>query len=76
MVLHLRADGPVLKQTVPLTQLDSPPITRGVGLHTKQKKVTQGQSTNNAHGRLVKANPTFNQLLSKYASKKDVLRNC
>jgi hypothetical protein len=31
----------------------------------KAKKETQGQSTYNAHGRLVKAGPTFDQLLSK-----------
>jgi hypothetical protein len=36
----------------------------------KARKETQGQST---HGRLVKAGPTFDQLLSKYASKKAVL---
>jgi hypothetical protein len=35
----------------------------------------QGQSTCNAHGRLVKVGPTFDQLLSKYASKKAVLCN-
>jgi hypothetical protein len=35
----------------------------------------QGQSTCNAHGRLVKVGPTFDQLLSKYASKKVVLRD-
>jgi hypothetical protein len=36
----------------------------------KIRKETQEQST---HGRLVKADPTFDQLLSKYASKKVVL---
>jgi hypothetical protein len=41
----------------------------------KAKKGMQGQNTCNAHGRLVKVGPTFNQLLSKYASKKVVLRN-
>jgi hypothetical protein len=41
----------------------------------KAKKGTQRQSTYNAHGRLVKAGPTFDQLLSKYASKKVVLRD-
>jgi hypothetical protein len=41
----------------------------------KAKKGMQGQSTCNAHGRLVKADPTFDQLLSKYASKKVVLCN-
>lgn len=35
----------------------------------------QGQSTCNAHGRLVKAGPTFDQLLSKYASKMVILCN-
>jgi hypothetical protein len=33
------------------------------------------KSTHNAHGRMVKADPTFDQLLSKYASKKVVLRD-
>jgi hypothetical protein len=37
MVRHLHADGLVLKQTVRLTQLDSPPILRGTSLHTKKK---------------------------------------
>jgi hypothetical protein len=41
----------------------------------KAKKWMQGQNTCNAHGRLVKAGPAFDQLLSKYASKKVVLRN-
>jgi hypothetical protein len=41
----------------------------------KAKKGVQGQSTCNTHGRLVKANPAFDQLLSKYASKKVVLHN-
>jgi hypothetical protein len=35
----------------------------------------QGQNTCNTHGRLVKAGPTFDQLLSRYANKKVVLRN-
>jgi hypothetical protein len=35
----------------------------------------QGQSQHNAHGRLVKAGPTLNQLLAKYAGKKVVLRD-
>jgi hypothetical protein len=35
----------------------------------------QGQSTCNAHGRLVKVGPAFDQLLSKDASKKVVLPN-
>jgi hypothetical protein len=39
----------------------------------KGKKWTQGQSKHNAYGRLVKAGPTFDQVLSKYASKKVVL---
>jgi hypothetical protein len=41
----------------------------------KTKKGMQGQSTYNAHGRLVKAGSTFDRLLSKYASKKVVLCN-
>jgi hypothetical protein len=36
----------------------------------KARKETQGQNT---HGRLVKASPTFDRLLSKYANKKVVL---
>jgi hypothetical protein len=65
----------VLRQTVRLIQPNSPPKDRGVSLHTKKKKGTQGQSKHNAHGRLVKAGPTFDQLLAKYASKKAVLRD-
>jgi hypothetical protein len=38
MVRHLRADGPVLRQMVQLTQSDSPPMTKGVNLYTKQGK--------------------------------------
>jgi hypothetical protein len=38
MVQHLRADGPVFRQTVWLTEPDSPPITKGVSLYTKQGK--------------------------------------
>jgi hypothetical protein len=41
----------------------------------KAKKETHEQSTYNTHGQLVKAGPTFDQLLSKYASKKVVLRD-
>jgi hypothetical protein len=69
-VCHLRADGLVLRQTVGLTQPDSLSMARGVSLHTKARKETQGQS---AHGRLVKVDPTFDQLLSKYARTKVVL---
>jgi hypothetical protein len=39
----------------------------------KARKETQGQSQHDAHGRLIKAGPTFEQLLAKYASKKVVL---
>jgi hypothetical protein len=39
----------------------------------KAKKETQGQSQHDAHGWLVKPGPTFDRLLAKYASKKDVL---
>jgi hypothetical protein len=35
----------------------------------------QGKSTYNTHARLVKADPTFDQLLSKHASKKVVLQD-
>jgi hypothetical protein len=41
----------------------------------KAKRGTQGQSTHNAQGWLVKANPTFDQSLSKYASKKVIQRD-
>jgi hypothetical protein len=39
----------------------------------KARKETQGQSQHDAHVRLVKVGPTFDQLLAKYASKKTVL---
>jgi hypothetical protein len=35
----------------------------------------QGQSTYKAHGWMVTVDPTFGQLLSKYASKKAILRD-
>jgi hypothetical protein len=60
----------VLRQMVRLTQPDGPPMTRGVDLHTKGKRGTQGKTTYNTHGRVVKVGPTFDQLLSNYASKK------
>jgi hypothetical protein len=41
----------------------------------KAKKEMQGQSICNTHGRLVKVIPTFDQSLSKYSSKKAVLRD-
>jgi hypothetical protein len=41
----------------------------------KTEKETQEQSTYNTHGQLVKAGPIFDQLLSKYVSKKVVLRD-
>jgi hypothetical protein len=41
----------------------------------KAKKGMQGQCTCNTHGRLVKDVPTFDYLLSQYASKKVVLRD-
>jgi hypothetical protein len=41
----------------------------------KARKETQGQSEHDAHGRLVKADPTFDQLLAKYAGKKAILRD-
>jgi hypothetical protein len=47
-------------------------MARGVDLH-KAKKGTWGQSTYNAYGWLVNVGPTFDQLSSKYASKKVVL---
>jgi hypothetical protein len=39
----------------------------------KARKETQGQSQHDAHGRLVKDGPTFDQLLAKYDGKKTVL---
>jgi hypothetical protein len=69
-VQALGADRPMLMQTVRLTshnQRRRPPH--------KATKETRGQSTYNTHGRLVKADPTFSQLLSKYANKKVVLRD-
>jgi hypothetical protein len=39
----------------------------------KARKETQGQSQHDAYGRLVKAGPTFDRLLAKYAGKKAVL---
>jgi hypothetical protein len=74
-VRHLRTDSLSLKQTVRMTQSYCPPMARGVGVHTTQKKETHEQSTYSAHGRLVKVSHTFDQLLSKYASKKVVLRD-
>jgi hypothetical protein len=68
-VQHLHANSPVLMRTIRLTQPDKPPMARGISLHTKQGN-TQGQST---HSRLVKVGPTFDQFLSKYASKKAIL---
>jgi hypothetical protein len=44
MVRHLRADGPVLRQTVRLTQPDNPPMDKGVNLHTKQGKRRKGKA--------------------------------
>jgi hypothetical protein len=41
----------------------------------KAKTGTEWQSTYDAHGWLVKADPTFDQLLSKFASKKAILRD-
>jgi hypothetical protein len=41
----------------------------------KARKGMQGQSTCNAHGRLVRAGPTFDWFLSKYISKKVILRD-
>jgi hypothetical protein len=60
------ADGPA-KLAGPCTHGQSHRIPH------KAKKGMQGKSTCNAHGRLVKASPTFDQFLSKYASKKVVL---
>jgi hypothetical protein len=68
MVRHLRADDLVLRQTVRLTQPDSPPMARGVSVHTKQRKRRKGKA-NMAH----MVGSTFDQLLAKYAGKKVIL---
>jgi hypothetical protein len=59
--------------TVRHLRANSPTESAGLSAHDqrrqpphKARKETQGQST---HGRLVKADPTFDQFLSKYASK-------
>jgi hypothetical protein len=44
MVRHMRADSPVLMQTVWLTQPDSPPMARGISLHTKRKRGRRGKA--------------------------------
>jgi hypothetical protein len=75
MVRHLRADGSVLRQTVRLTQPDNPHMDKGVTLHTKQGKRRKGKAHMVGPGRLLKADPTFDQLLSKSARKKTVLRD-
>jgi hypothetical protein len=41
----------------------------------KARKETQGQSQHEAHGWLVKAGPTFNQLLAKYAGKNAIIHD-
>ena len=41
----------------------------------KARKETRGQSQHDAHGRLVKVGPTFDQFLAKIASKKTVPRD-
>jgi hypothetical protein len=46
-----------------------------VSAFTQRKKGTQRQIKHNAHGRLVKVGPTFDQLLSKYGSKEAVLHD-
>jgi hypothetical protein len=43
-VWHLRADGSMLMQTVRPTQSDSPPMARGIGLHTKQRRRCKGKA--------------------------------
>ena len=68
---HPRMDGPVLKQTVWLTQPDGPAMARSINVHTKQKMVCRSK----AHGRLVKLGHTFDQSLFKYAKKKVILRD-
>jgi hypothetical protein len=43
-VRHIREDGLVLRQMVRLTQPDSPPMARGVSIHTKQGKRRKGKA--------------------------------
>jgi hypothetical protein len=43
-VRHLRTYDPVLMRMVWLTQPDSPPMTKGVNLHTKQGKRCKGKA--------------------------------
>jgi hypothetical protein len=61
-------------------QIDGPANLAGQSAHDqrrqrphKARKETQGQCQYDAHGRLIKVGPTFNQLLAKYAGKKAFL---
>jgi hypothetical protein len=74
------ADGPAPTRGQSGAHADDPTDSVGQSVHGqrrrpphKAKKGTHMRSTYNAHGRLIKAGPTFDQLLSKYASKKVVL---
>jgi hypothetical protein len=73
-VRRLCADGPMLCRWFGQPSRTFCPWTEAP-ISTQSKKGMQGQNTCNAHGRLVKVSPTFDQLLSKYASKKIVLGN-
>jgi hypothetical protein len=59
-------------KTFRLTQPDNSSMARGLDLYTKRGRGCMGK----AHiMRLIKVVPTFDQLLSKYANKKVVLRD-
>jgi hypothetical protein len=73
------ADGPAPTCGRSGAQTDGPANSTGQSAYGqrrqpphKARKETQGQST---YGQLIKADPTFDQLLSKSASKKTVLRD-
>jgi hypothetical protein len=42
-IRRLRAEGPMLMQTVRPTKSESPPMDRGISLHTKQKRGCRGK---------------------------------
>jgi hypothetical protein len=75
-------DGPTHTRGQSSAQTDGPADSARQSTHGqrrqrphKARKKTQGQSQHDAHGRLVKVGPTFDQLLAKYVVKKVVLRD-
>lgn len=68
------ADGPVQQRTVRPVSADGQVSTRGSSGHELQTSMTKigmwKQNTAKATGWLIKANPPFGQLLSKYVNKK------